>query len=134
MQLYKYIIVQTFSTNQTRRCFSSGPDTSHVSMPIKVSVLLGGRQTEFISPKPAFGMDIYHLACSVCRLQGSCNRRNLSRIRKDSISLIIIIVSLKWPQLNPNIYRYSLRKKLCIWLRKGNTNSCFSTSDLRSQK
>jgi hypothetical protein len=95
MQLYKYIFIQTFSTNQTRKCFSSGPDTSHVSMPVKASVLLDRRQTEFMCPKPAFDMDIYYVACSVCWLQEPCNRRILSHTRKDSISLIIIRVSLK---------------------------------------
>jgi len=85
MQLYKYIIIQTFSINQTRKCFSSGPGTSHVSMPVKASVLLGRRQTEVIGSKPAFGMVIYHIACSVCWWQGPCNRQIFSHIRKDSI-------------------------------------------------
>jgi len=88
MQLYKYIIIRTFSTNQTRKCFSSGPDTSHVSMTVKASVLLGRRQTKFIRSKPAFDMVIYHVACSVCWWLGSCNRQILLHIRKDSISLI----------------------------------------------
>jgi len=66
MQLYKYIITQTFSTNQSRKCFSSEPGTSRVLMPVKASVLLDRRQTEVIGSKPVFGMDIYHVACSVC--------------------------------------------------------------------
>jgi hypothetical protein len=39
--------------------------------------------------KPAFGMDIYHVACSICCWEGPCNRLIFSHIRKDSLCFIM---------------------------------------------